>query len=138
MAPLVGGVPERPKGTGCKPVGSAYGGSNPPAPTHSLFRAGAAVSTSSAFGLREELEQLANGLVAERIVPKWLGRNDAEIDASAVPAGVAVGLDVARFAQVAQDEVDAPLGEIEPLGYVANAQLRLMFDREQEPSMVRQ
>ncbi len=31
-----GGVPERPKGTGCKPVGSAYGGSNPPAPTFSL------------------------------------------------------------------------------------------------------
>jgi hypothetical protein len=29
---LPGGVPERPKGTGCKPVGSAYGGSNPPAP----------------------------------------------------------------------------------------------------------
>jgi hypothetical protein len=27
-----GGVPERPKGTGCKPVGSAFGGSNPPAP----------------------------------------------------------------------------------------------------------
>src|SRR5207302_329275 len=34
-----GGVPERPKGTGCKPVGSAYGGSNPPAPIHS-FTAG--------------------------------------------------------------------------------------------------
>ena len=32
-----GGVPERPKGTGCKPVGSAYGGSNPPAPTSSPF-----------------------------------------------------------------------------------------------------
>jgi hypothetical protein len=32
MRPLQGGVPERPKGTGCKPVGSAYGGSNPPAP----------------------------------------------------------------------------------------------------------
>src|SRR6266545_7525131 len=31
-----GGVPERPKGTGCKPVGSAYGGSNPPAPTLGL------------------------------------------------------------------------------------------------------
>ena len=30
--PAPGGVPERPKGTGCKPVGSAYGGSNPPAP----------------------------------------------------------------------------------------------------------
>ena len=29
MRPLHGGVPERPKGTGCKPVGSAYGGSNP-------------------------------------------------------------------------------------------------------------
>ena len=28
-----GGVPEWPKGTGCKPVGSAFGGSNPPAPT---------------------------------------------------------------------------------------------------------
>jgi hypothetical protein len=33
MARARGGVPERPKGTGCKPVGSAYGGSNPPAPT---------------------------------------------------------------------------------------------------------
>jgi hypothetical protein len=27
-----GGVPERPKGTGCKPVGSAFRGSNPRAP----------------------------------------------------------------------------------------------------------
>ena len=27
-----GGVPERPKGAVCKTVGSAYGGSNPPAP----------------------------------------------------------------------------------------------------------
>ncbi len=33
-----GGVPERPKGTGCKPVGSAYGGSNPPAPTSWILR----------------------------------------------------------------------------------------------------
>ena len=31
-----GGVPEWPKGTGCKPVGSAYGGSNPPAPIRTL------------------------------------------------------------------------------------------------------
>src|SRR3712207_5392976 len=30
--PSPGGVPEWPKGTGCKPVGSAFGGSNPPAP----------------------------------------------------------------------------------------------------------
>jgi hypothetical protein len=36
MPPLPGGVPERPKGTGCKPVGSAYGGSNPPAPTFAV------------------------------------------------------------------------------------------------------
>jgi hypothetical protein len=27
-----GGVPEWPKGTGCKPVGTAFGGSNPPSP----------------------------------------------------------------------------------------------------------
>src|SRR2546423_5566911 len=33
MPVLPGGVPERPKGRGCNPVGSAYGGSNPPAPT---------------------------------------------------------------------------------------------------------
>src|SRR4051794_29680609 len=33
-----GGVPERPKGTGCKPVGSAYGGSNPPAPIYTSPR----------------------------------------------------------------------------------------------------
>src|SRR5919204_5625595 len=37
-----GGVPERPKGTGCKPVGSAYGGSNPPAPTPSRSPRGCA------------------------------------------------------------------------------------------------
>jgi hypothetical protein len=30
--PAAGGVPEWPKGTGCKPVGSAFGGSNPPSP----------------------------------------------------------------------------------------------------------
>ena len=30
-------MPEWPKGTGCKPVGSAYGGSNPPAPTLEHF-----------------------------------------------------------------------------------------------------
>ena len=32
MADPPGGVPERPKGAVCKTVGSAYGGSNPPAP----------------------------------------------------------------------------------------------------------
>jgi hypothetical protein len=29
---VLGGIPERSKGTGCKPVGSAFAGSNP-APT---------------------------------------------------------------------------------------------------------
>src|SRR4051794_3968155 len=33
-----GGVPEWPKGTGCKPVGSAYRGSNPLSPTRSPAR----------------------------------------------------------------------------------------------------
>jgi geranylgeranyl reductase family protein len=44
-------VPERPKGTGCKPVGSAYGGSNPPAPILSydvaIVGAGPAGSTAA-------------------------------------------------------------------------------------------
>src|SRR6478752_8615292 len=41
-----GGVPERPKGTGCKPVGSAYGGSNPPAPIALQRGPGAALLAS--------------------------------------------------------------------------------------------
>jgi hypothetical protein len=32
MERRAGGVPERPKGTGCKPVGSAFAGSNPASP----------------------------------------------------------------------------------------------------------
>src|SRR5687768_4734474 len=35
-----GGVPEWPKGTGCKPVGSAFRGSNPLSPTEALSRLG--------------------------------------------------------------------------------------------------
>jgi hypothetical protein len=34
QCPSPGGVPEWPKGTGCKPVGSAFRGSNPLAPTY--------------------------------------------------------------------------------------------------------
>lgn len=30
-------MPEWPKGTGCKPVGIAFGGSNPPRPTKTLM-----------------------------------------------------------------------------------------------------
>ena len=33
VAALPGSVPEWPKGAGCKPAGTAYGGSNPPRPT---------------------------------------------------------------------------------------------------------
>src|SRR6188474_2658085 len=36
MADPQGGVPEWPKGTGCKPVGSAFRGSNPLSPTSHL------------------------------------------------------------------------------------------------------
>ena len=45
-----GGVPEWPKGTGCKPVGVAYGGSNPPLST--IFPSGSGNSSmarASAF-----------------------------------------------------------------------------------------
>jgi hypothetical protein len=45
---LPGGVPEWPKGTGCKPVGSAYGGSNPPAP----IRTDACRSVCRSAGIR--------------------------------------------------------------------------------------
>ncbi len=38
MARPRGGVPEWPKGTGCKPVGSAFRGSNPLSPTFHLVR----------------------------------------------------------------------------------------------------
>jgi hypothetical protein len=34
---VAGGVPERPKGADCKSAGFAYGGSNPPAPTHTEY-----------------------------------------------------------------------------------------------------
>jgi hypothetical protein len=57
MAPS-GGVPERPKGTGCKPVGSAYGGSNPPAPT--LHGGSPALHTGAATGCA--LQSLLDGV----------------------------------------------------------------------------
>src|SRR5579862_1270564 len=65
-----GGVPERPKGTGCKPVGSAYGGSNPPAPIR--WRAersrfgGVDVLASAGAGLRELRAGHAGGFSALR------------------------------------------------------------------------
>jgi hypothetical protein len=70
-----GGVPERPKGTGCKPVGSAYGGSNPPAPT---LRAKNAVVDERALKELQGLEQL-DGELAGRA--EKLRFADAEVAA---------------------------------------------------------
>jgi hypothetical protein len=58
-------VPERPKGTGCKPVGSAYGGSNPPAPISqdSTYR------TTAICGIRWG-EQQRSSLTAGRSHPR--------------------------------------------------------------------
>ena len=36
MPPEAGEIPEWPKGTDCKSVGSAFGGSNPPLPTKGM------------------------------------------------------------------------------------------------------
>ena len=58
--PAPGGVPERPKGTGCKPVGSAYGGSNPPAPIEPLE----VHRTSSGSPLPISIENLVRKTVA--------------------------------------------------------------------------
>ncbi len=45
-----GEVPEWPKGTGCKPVGAAYGGSNPPLSTMLPSRSGnSSMARASAF-----------------------------------------------------------------------------------------
>src|SRR5205809_779704 len=66
-----GGVPERPKGTGCKPVGSAYGGSNPPAPTSVDSRAIAELRALAARGRenvhaeRRTFEETAERLTRE-------------------------------------------------------------------------
>ena len=57
-----GGVPEWPKGTGCKPVGSAYGGSNPPAPI-SRWAIGAALDGYR--GVRDPRGCLGRGAEAE-------------------------------------------------------------------------
>jgi hypothetical protein len=59
-------VPERPKGTGCKPVGSAYGGSNPPAPTPA--EDDNQVSANSVFSVFELLSSLAAAQERSRTV----------------------------------------------------------------------
>jgi hypothetical protein len=72
MEKLAGGVPERPKGTGCKPVGSAYAGSNPASPIARLLgRLGRRWQRSQASG-RDPLR--AQGTRASARGAKHLGR----------------------------------------------------------------
>src|SRR5207237_707567 len=64
---LPGGVPEWPKGTGCKPVGSAYGGSNPPAPillANSGYGSAVAMTTSRGFICRSAAARAEDGKAA--------------------------------------------------------------------------
>src|SRR5215211_6178483 len=59
--PALGGVPERPKGTGCKPVGSAFRGSNPLAPTSQFGsppRAATGARLSATALLAQQVEHL--------------------------------------------------------------------------------
>src|SRR5215211_5647615 len=59
--PALGGVPERPKGTGCKPVGSAFRGSNPLAPTSQFAsppRAATGARLSATALLAQQVEHL--------------------------------------------------------------------------------
>src|SRR5215207_1935936 len=59
--PAPGGVPERPKGTGCKPVGSAFRGSNPLAPTSQFAsppRAATGARLSATALLAQQVEHL--------------------------------------------------------------------------------
>jgi hypothetical protein len=70
-----GGVPERPKGTGCKPVGSAYGGSNPPAPTSPFAgsRRGLRTAFEPSTGSPESRSSLDNACArADAVEPEAL------------------------------------------------------------------
>ena len=101
-----GGVPERPKGTGCKPVGSAYGGSNPPAPTK-----GEDANRSSALCGRTGSVALvshgnAPGEVAHafhRALPVEFAQVDLRRRDRAVPHQLLERLDVAGMALEVED-----------------------------------
>src|SRR5262249_7294293 len=68
-----GGVPERPKGAVCKTVGSAYAGSNPPAPIQAKSSGLAAVSRRLFARLR--FVQVPLETARDRIVLALTGRN---------------------------------------------------------------
>src|SRR5215211_3559985 len=68
--PPPGGVPEWPKGTGCKPVGSAFGGSNPPSPTCGWSEPAAAPSSSPRTGPRSHVRlPVRSAQGAGRVLP---------------------------------------------------------------------
>src|SRR5581483_4528877 len=69
--PAPGGVPERPKGTGCKPVGSAYGGSNPPAPTD--MHGGRTTGKEKYGWISARLTTLISATIAWRRAFCWAG-----------------------------------------------------------------
>src|SRR5438105_2027593 len=69
-----GGVPERPKGTGCKPVGSAYRGSNPLAP---IRRSKSGTGCAGAEDDFDRLLVLSASVwqLSTRVAPRALGRS---------------------------------------------------------------
>ncbi len=79
-----GEVPERPKGTGCKPVGAAFGGSNPPLSTifpseagsggnSSMARASAFQAEGCGFESRFPLQKRAH---VAQLVEHFLGKEE--------------------------------------------------------------
>ena len=64
-----------------------------------------------------QLEELAHRPVLDELASERLARHDAVVDASPFAAGE----DVAGLTQVAEDQGDAALAEMEPLGHVPDA-----------------
>lgn len=88
----------------------------------------------NAFGVGEEAEDLANRLVPKGVPAHRLVGDDAVKDAPPL----ATRGDVPRLAQVSKDQCNAAFAQSEPIGHVAHSQPRLVFDRVQEPPVVRE
>ena len=82
---LAGGVPERPKGTDCKSVGSAFGGSNPP-PSTNPFSGAPQVSPRKGWCMASsDIESGATRLV--RQIVELVGAGSLLDARSAAPKG---------------------------------------------------